>query len=100
MIDSDGDGVDDTADVCHGSDDGMDADQDGVPDGCDQTPNGTQDNPVPSDLTPDESSTENASEDDEPTQGENGRFFGGSMVGGMLVLFALTWWIRFSKRGD
>ena len=100
MIDTDGDGVDDTADVCYGSDDGMDADQDGVPDGCDQTPNGTQENPTPSDLTSNETGKENASENGEQTQGENGRFFGGYMVGGMLVLFGLTWWIRFSKRGN
>lgn len=33
--DSDGDGVDDSADLCPGYDDALDADADGVPDGCD-----------------------------------------------------------------
>ena len=36
--DSDGDGVSDDLDVCHGFDDNIDADSDGVPDGCDPCP--------------------------------------------------------------
>lgn len=37
-LDTDGDGVCDTQDVCPGADDGVDADGDGVPDGCDPCP--------------------------------------------------------------
>ncbi|MEZ4993501.1 MAG: NPCBM/NEW2 domain-containing protein [Saprospiraceae bacterium] len=35
LIDSDGDGVCDTDDICPGSDDTVDSDYDGIPDGCD-----------------------------------------------------------------
>lgn len=38
ILDSDGDGVPDTADVCPGFDDTLDADGDGTPDGCDGCP--------------------------------------------------------------
>jgi len=38
-LDTDGDGVADTVDICPGSDDNEDTDVDGVPDGCDNCPN-------------------------------------------------------------
>lgn len=38
-LDTDGDGVADTADICPGSDDNEDTDGDAVPDGCDNCPN-------------------------------------------------------------
>ncbi len=40
LMDSDGDGIADAADVCAGFDDNVDTDGDGVPDGCDVCPNG------------------------------------------------------------
>ena len=38
--DSDGDGISDDVDVCHGGDDTIDSDGDEIPDTCDSTPNG------------------------------------------------------------
>ena len=38
LIDSDGDGVADSEDLCEGYNDTMDQDGDGIPDDCDQTP--------------------------------------------------------------
>ena len=43
IIDSDGDGVLDSADICIGYDDYIDTDSDGTPDGCDSTPTGSTD---------------------------------------------------------
>ncbi len=42
-VDSDGDGVEDAADICSAGNDGADADGDGTPDACDATPNGDAD---------------------------------------------------------
>jgi Carbohydrate esterase, sialic acid-specific acetylesterase len=42
-LDSDGDGVPDSEDVCPGSDDSIDGDGDGIPDGCDTCPTGNND---------------------------------------------------------
>lgn len=39
-LDSDGDGVDDSLDICPGGNDTIDTDSDGTPDACDATPNG------------------------------------------------------------
>ena len=99
IIDTDGDGVEDTNDVCPGGDDGQDIDQDGVPDACDQTPNGAAAN----DTLPDSNSLEpdtkqNNAENGSQIQGENEQSVVGFMAGGVLVLFVLIWWVRFSKR--
>lgn len=100
LIDTDGDGVEDANDVCSGSDDRKDADQDGVPNACDQTPNGIQENTTQPDSTSTEADTQNASENDQQLQGEHGRSVAGYLASGMLVLLAMTWWLRISKRGD
>jgi hypothetical protein len=99
IIDSDGDGVEDSNDVCPGGDDGQDVDQDDVPDGCDQTPNGGGAN----DTMPDSNSLEpdtkqNNTETGSQVKGENEQSLVGFVAGGLLVLFTLTWWVRFSKR--
>jgi hypothetical protein len=99
IIDSDGDGVEDSNDVCPGGDDGQDVDQDDVPDGCDQTPNGGGAN----DTMPDSNSLEpdtkqNNTETGSQVKGENQQSLVGFVAGGVLVLFTLTWWVRFSKR--
>lgn len=44
-IDSDGDGVPDSEDICPGHDDNVDSDGDGIPDGCDDTPYGEEPDP-------------------------------------------------------
>ena len=50
IIDSDGDGVPDSEDVCEGYDDTIDSDSNGVPDGCD-------DEPQPPTIPPNENNT-------------------------------------------
>jgi len=44
-VDSDGDGVPDTSDICPGHDDNIDFDNDTIPDGCDETPYGDPEPP-------------------------------------------------------
>ena len=51
-IDSDGDGVPDSEDVCPGHDDTIDSDGDGIPDGCDDTPYGDNDDDDDNDEEP------------------------------------------------
>jgi len=57
LIDSDGDGVADSVDQCPGFDDTVDTDNDGTPDGCDSTPNGDNQAPVVSFVSPADGAT-------------------------------------------